>query len=79
MSTIATNIRFSPEDYRILKELAFHENRSIARVVKDAIHTYRLSKTTANSDRLDLFRLMVKSRINIDTSTLDLIADGRKI
>lgn len=79
MQTIATNIRFSPEDYQILRELAFQEKRSIARVVRDAIHTYRSSKTSIQKDRLDLFRLMVKSRIKIDIPTPDLIAEGRKI
>lgn len=79
MQTIATNIRFSPEDYQILKELAFYEKRSIARVVRDAISTYRQTKIAANKNRLDLFRLMVKSRIKIDTPTLDLIVEGRKI
>ena len=79
MQTIATNIRFSPEDYRILKELAFHENRSIAKIIRDAIHTYRQSKTTTKNNRLDLYRLMVKSRIKVDASTLDLITEDRKI
>lgn len=79
MQTIATNIRFSPEDYQILKELAFYEKRSIARIVRDAISTYRQTKIAANKNRLDLFRLMVKSRIKIDTPTLDLIVEGRKI
>lgn len=79
MQTIATNIRFSPEDYQVLKELAFYEKKSIARVVRDAISTYRQTKIAANKNRLGLFRLMVKSRIKIDTPTLDLIVEGRKI
>ncbi|MBI2326629.1 hypothetical protein HYU91_04565 [Candidatus Collierbacteria bacterium] len=79
MQTVATNIRFSPEDYQALRELAFLKKRSIARIVRDAVSQYRLSKTTAIKDRLDLFRLMVKSRIKIDVPTPDLIAEGRKI
>lgn len=78
MQTIATNIRFSPEDYQILKELAFYEKRSIARVVRDAVHTYRQTRIATDKNRLDLFRLMVKSRIKIDSPTIDLIAEGRK-
>ena len=79
MQTIATNIRFSTEDYQALRELAFLKKRSIARIVRDAVSQYRLSKTANTGARLDLFHLMVKSRIKIDVPTLDLITEGRKI
>ena len=55
------------------------KKQSIARIVRDAVSQYRLSKTTVIKDRLDLFHLMIKSRIKIDVPTLDLIAEGRKI
>lgn len=79
MQTIATNIRFSPEDYQTLRELAFQERRSIARIVRDAVKQYRHSKIAAKKERLDLFRLMVRSRLKIDVPTRELIAEGRKI
>lgn len=79
MQTISTNIRFSPEDYQLLRGLAFQEKRSIAGVVRDAVRRYRQSKTSTKKDRLDLFRLTVKSRIKINVPTTELIAEGREI
>lgn len=79
MNLIATNVRFSPDDYQILRGLAFRQKQSIARIIRDAIRQYHNSKIATKKNRLGLFRLMVNSRIKIDTPTTELVNEGRRV
>lgn len=80
MQTVATNIRFPHDEYQQLKTLAFLEKRPVSQLIRDSIKMYKTQKTSLGGNkRLELFRLMVKSRIKVDVSTLELVADGRRI
>ncbi len=79
MQTIATNIRFPADEYEQLRTLAFLEKRPISELIRDSVRRYQTQASTVDNKRMDLFRLMVKSRIKINVSTLQLVADGRRI
>jgi len=79
MQTVATNIRFPADEYQQLKTLAFLEKRPISELIRDSVRRYKTRASSVDSKRMNLFRLMVKSRIKINVPTLQLVTDGRRI
>ena len=79
MQTIATNIRFPADEYQQLRTLAFLERKPISELIRDSVRMYKTQVSSISKKRMGLFRLMVKSRVKIDVSTLQLIANGRRI
>ena len=79
MQTVATNIRFPADEYQQLRTLAFLEKRPISQLIRDSVRMYKTQVSSISKKRMGLFRLMVKSRVKIDVSTLQLIANGRRI
>jgi len=80
MQTVATNIRFPVDEYQQLRTLAFLERRSISKLIRDSVKIYKSQvSTTSNNKKLNLFRLMVKSRTKINVPTSQLVADGRQV
>ena len=79
MQTIATNIRFPADEYQQLRTLAFLEKRPISQLIRDSVRIYKAQASSVGNKRMDLFRLMIKSRVKINVPTLQLVADGRRI
>ena len=79
MQTIATNIRFPADEYQQLRTLAFLERRPISQLIRDSVRIYKAQASSVGNKRMDLFRLMIKSRVKINVPTLQLVADGRRI
>ena len=79
MQTVATNIRFPADEYQQLRMLAFLEKRPISELIRDSVRRYKTQASSVDNKRIDLFRLMVKSRVKINIPTLQLVADGRRI
>lgn len=79
MRTIATNVRFPKADYDELRALAYQENVSIASIINSAVREYKTKKLSRiRKKRMKLFEEMSKSRIKINTSTVDLVKEGRR-
>ena len=78
MQTIATNIRFSQDEYEELRQLAFLSRKSIASLVREAINCYKQKVVSTVDARKALFSAIVKSAVKIDTSVVDLAREGRK-
>jgi len=78
MNYVTTNLRFSKDEYEELRNLAFVEKRSIAKIIRDAVREYRKSKLSTHAQKMKLYNLMAKSRIKINTSTVELVKEGRK-
>ncbi len=79
MQTVATNIRFPADEYQQLRTLAFLEKRPISQLIRDSVRIYKAQASSVGNKRMDLFRLMIKSRVKINVPTLQLVADGRRI
>lgn len=79
MQTVATNIRFPADEYQQLRTLAFLGKKPISKLIRDSVRMYKTQVSSIGKKRMDLFRLMVKSRVKIDVPTLELISDGRHI
>lgn len=79
MQTIATNIRFPADEYQQLRTLAFLEKKPISKLIRDSVRMYKSQVSSIGKKRMDLFRLMVKSRVKINTPTSELVSDGRRI
>ena len=78
MNTIATNIRFSKDDYEELRQLAFLSKVSIASLVRDSIKHYKKSLTASKLTRRTLFSKIVDSSVKINTSITNIAQEGRK-
>lgn len=78
MQIVATNVRFPMPEYTELKELAFVEKKSIAALIRDAVRQYKEKNTKTAQNRLNLFGLMVRSRVKIRVPTTRLVVQGRK-
>jgi len=78
MNTIATNIRFTRDEYEDLRQLAYLSRTSVAEIVRKSIAHYKNSVVTSVSDRKLLFDKIIGSSVKIRTSTTDLSKQGRK-
>ena len=78
MQTVATNIRFEKSEYEELKRLAFLEKASIASLIRSAVRQYKLKKASGVNENKRLLNLMLKSRIKVDVSTVELAHTDRK-
>ena len=79
MNTIATNIRFPSDEYEQLKTMAFLERKPISKIIRESVRLYKANISSNSPKRMNLFRLMVKSRVKINVPTTDLVSDGRRI
>lgn len=77
MNIVATNIRFSKDDYEEIKKLAFFSRTSVASIIRKSVYFYRES-LISKSDRKKLFDKIVNSSVKLKTSTVDLVKAGRK-
>lgn len=79
MKTVATNIRFPKQDYEELRGLAYQEKVSLSSLINAAVREYKFKKLSQNRrDKMKLFDRMWKSRIKINTSTVELVRESRK-
>ena len=78
MNYVTTNLRFPKEEYENLRRIAFSEKKSIASIIRDAIRKYKKTNLNIRVQKMKLYRLMSKSRIKINTSTVELVKEGRK-
>lgn len=79
MDVVATNIRFPSDEYEQLKTLAFLEKKPISKIIRDSVKMYKSQVSATDRKKLDLFKLMVKSRVKINVPTSELVSDGRRI
>ena len=79
MQMVATNVRFPKEDYEELRSLAYQEKVSIASLINKAVREYKFKKlSTSRKNKMKLFNKMLKSRIKIEVSTVDLVGESRR-
>ncbi len=78
MNYVTTNLRFPKEEYEDIRNLAFAERRSIASMIREALRKYKKTKLNTRAQKMKLYKLMARSRIKINTSTTDLVKEGRK-
>jgi len=77
MNTVATNVRFSQDEYSSVKALAQASGKSVAAVIREALKFYqRQAHVVESSD--DLIRRMEKVSVKIDVPVIDLVREGRK-
>ncbi len=79
MQTIATNISFNKDEYENLKKLALTENKSTANIIRESVKNYHIQKLADEKNkRQKLYNSILKSRVKIDISTVDLVHEGRR-
>lgn len=77
MNTVATNLRFSKDEYRDLKLLALAEGESVASLVRKAVSMYAKKKLTTER-QISIAEELRKYAVRIDVSVLDLVREGRR-
>jgi len=79
MNTVATNVRFSVDEYADLKQVAFLTQKSIASIIREAVIHYKAEVTKVGLARKKvLFDSVVGSAVRIDIPVLSLVKEGRK-
>lgn len=78
MNTVATNIRFTIDEYEDLRQLAYLSKLSVAEIIRRSIVHYKESVVSSSSDRKLLFDRIVTSSVKTGISTPELVKQGRK-
>ena len=78
MQIIATNVRFNKIEYEDLKKLALSHKKSVASLIRDAVTYYKEKKLSTKEDRKNLYELIVRSAVQINTPVVKLVQEGRR-
>lgn len=78
MQLVATNVRFSKDEYISIKKLAFAKNKSMAQFIREATRFYRRQELSNKQNRQQLLQAITQAAVDIDVPVTELVHADRK-